>query len=95
MIATTELPPGPEPGGDMKSRSPDELREIASHGIAGGEMFLAASSEIERRARDADAAIHAREEAAVTQRLRMIWLLAALFVVIDALIIAWLLGFSR
>ena len=54
MIATTEFPPGTAPGNDMKSRSCDELRDIVSHGVAGGELFFAASSEIERRAKAAD-----------------------------------------
>jgi len=39
MIATTEFPPGVAPSDEMKSRSCDELREIASHGVAGEKKF--------------------------------------------------------
>ena len=92
MIAT-EFPPGLRPGDDMKGRSCDELREIVSHGIAGGELFFAASSEIERRAQAADEANHQRDAEADSRRREIIWSAAALIGALALLALARVFGF--
>ena len=92
MIATTEFPLGVAPGDEMKSRSCDELREIASHGVAGGDLFFAASSEIERRAKAADDANHAREAETQSRRREIIWSLAALIGALAVLALARVFG---
>jgi len=43
------------------SRSTDELQAIIQRGIQGGETFLAAATEMERRARETNAALRAEE----------------------------------
>jgi len=91
MIAT-EFPPGMAPSDDMTSRSCDELREIVSHGIAGGELFFAASGEIERRAQAADDAIHQRKAEADSRRREIIWTLAALIGSLAILALARVFG---
>ena len=88
MIATTDVPPADE----WRSRSCDDLREIVSHGIAGGDMFFAASSEIERRAREADAANHALEVETESRRRQVVWSLAALIGALAAIGFARLFG---
>ena len=93
MIATTEFAPGMAPSDEMKSRSCDELRDIVSHGVAGGELFFAASSEIERRAKAADDANHAKEAATEFRRREIIWSLAALIGALAILALARVFGF--
>jgi hypothetical protein len=61
-------------------RSTDELQAIIHRGIQGGEIFLAAATEMERRAREADAALRADEvhEVEDHQRLKKMALIALL-----------------
>jgi len=44
-----------------QNRSSDELRAIVQRGVRGGETFFAAAAELERRARESDAALRAEE----------------------------------
>jgi hypothetical protein len=52
---------GPASPAWWRSRSSDELNAIFHRGIQGGDMFIAAAREMERRARDAEAARDAAE----------------------------------
>ncbi len=57
-VPVLETPNSP---GWWQSRSTDELQAIIQRGIQGGETFLAAATEMERRAREQDAALRADE----------------------------------
>lgn len=80
--------PRTEPTGSpawWASRSLAELENYMDRGIAGGDMFFAASAEMERRERSAEAEIRAREaQAARTFRRQRVALLAGGFVLVLA-----------
>ncbi len=64
-----------------QSRSSDELRAIVQRGVQGGELFFAAAAEMERRARQTEAARDAQQEEAVKTSRRLGWELKLLFAV--------------
>jgi len=59
----------------------DELRAIAARGVHGGELYLAAVTELERRAHESEAALEAQKVAAATHRQHQILGLAVLVLV--------------
>jgi hypothetical protein len=73
-----------------EARSADELRAIASRGLHGGDLYFAAMAELERRARDSEAAACARQAEAADGRNRQILLLAVLVTAVTA---AFVLGY--
>lgn len=63
------------------SRSGDELQAIVQRGIQAGDLFIAAASEMERRAKETEAVRDAQQvqEIRTTRRLRWeVWLLLVL-----------------
>ena len=75
-----------------QDRSCEELRAIASRGVHGGDAYFAAVAELERRARDSEAAIAAGESKAAAERRETVITLAILFVALQAALILRLLG---
>ena len=73
----------------------DELRAILHRGVQGGEAFFAAAAELERRAKEANAAVRAAEEHVIEdghQLKKMAWIgLAGLAVAV--ILMGRLLGF--
>ena len=72
----------------------DELRAIAARGVHGGDLYLAAVAELERRAHHSEAALEARKGEAATHRQHQI-LWWAVFVLVAAtafVLIAPMLG---
>ena len=67
-----------------QERSQEELRAIVRRGVQGGDMFFAASHEMERRAREADAARDAERVVEVRTVKRMRWEVYALLVLMAA-----------
>lgn len=72
--------------------SNEELRAIMSRGPLAGDLFFAASAEIERRARESDAAIHAEEERTEIRRQRLLWMMAGLFAAATAVLVLRLMA---
>ena len=64
----------------------DELRAIAARGVHGGDLYLAAVAELERRAHDSEAALERERAAAAAWRERKILWIAALVAVIAAVV---------
>ena len=63
-----------------------ELRAIAARGDHGGDLYLAAVAELERRAHDSEAALESERAAAAARRERQILWIAALIAVGAALV---------
>ena len=81
-----------EPAIALKDRPCDELRAIASRGIHGGDLYFEAAAELERRARDLEAAESAERAKAVALRRQQILLLAILASAVCAGLYARLFG---
>ena len=73
------------------SRSCDELQAILRRGIQGGENFFAAAAEMERRARESEAARDAQQIEAVNTSRRLGWELTLLFVLLGVGLLVLLL----
>lgn len=65
-----------------QGRSSDELQAIVHRGVQAGEMFFAAAAEMERRAREIEAARDAEQVVVVKTSRRLGWELKLLFAVI-------------
>ena len=72
----------------------DELRAIAARGVHGGDLYLAAVAELERRAHDSEAAMQAQKvEAAAHRQHKILWLAVLVLVAATAfVVIAPMLG---
>ena len=68
-----------DPSAMCRASSLDELHTIADRGAHGGDLYFAAAAELERRARESDAAAHAEVERVEKTRQHVVWLIAALF----------------
>jgi hypothetical protein len=94
-LAGTQLP-ADEPGSPAwwRTRSSDELNAIFHRGIQAGDLFIAAATEMERRAREAEAARDAEQAVTVkVARRRPVMLLGALvFASLAAAAVLLLLG---
>ena len=76
---------GPNSQDWWQSRSSDELQAIADRGARAGDLFFAATAEMERRARNAEAELSFEEaKAAATVRSRQIAVVVAALVLILA-----------
>ena len=64
----------------------DELRAIAARGVHGGDLYLAAVAELERRAHDSETALAGERAAAAARRERQILWMAGLIAAIAALV---------
>lgn len=71
---------------DLTHAGCDELRAIAARGDHGGDLYLAAVAELERRAHDSEAALEHERAATAARRERQILWVAALIAVIAALV---------
>ncbi|MFL6729175.1 MAG: hypothetical protein ACJ8E3_06395 [Sphingomicrobium sp.] len=67
-----------EPAIALRDRPCDELRAIASRGIHGGDLYFEAAAELERRARNLEAAESAERAKTVALRRQQMFLLAIL-----------------
>ena len=72
---------------DLVRAGCDELRAIAARGVHGGDLYLTAVAELERRAHDSEAALESERAAAAARRERQILWMAALIAVGTALVI--------
>jgi hypothetical protein len=68
-----------DPSAICRTCSLDDLHTIADRGAHGGDLYFAAAAELERRAKESDAAAHAQVERAEKSRQHVVWLIAALF----------------
>jgi hypothetical protein len=78
-----------------QGRSSDELQAIVHRGVQGGEIFFAAAAEMERRAREANAASDVQQVQAVKTSRRLGWELKALFVLLALAALALLVLLLR
>ena len=76
----------------LESQSCDELREIASRGAHGGELYFAAVKELERRAHDTETALETEKETVAERRRERIWWLALLIGALSLVAIARVFG---
>jgi hypothetical protein len=68
-----------DPSAICRTWSLDELHTITNRGVHGGDLYFAAAAELERRAKECDAAVHAEEKRVEKTRQHIVWLVAALF----------------
>lgn len=81
----------PEDPNSCHGRSADELRAITGRGFHAGDLYFAAAAELERRARDSDAATHAQQAQAAARRQQTILLVAVLVTAATAMLVLRLL----
>jgi hypothetical protein len=80
-----------DPSALCRGCSLDELHTIANRGAHGGDLYFAAAAELERRAKESDAAAHAEQERVEETRQHLVWLVAASFA-LATMIALWLAG---
>jgi hypothetical protein len=78
-----------------QSRSSDELQAIVHRGIKGGDAFFAAAAEMERRAKEANAATDVQQVAAIKTSRRLGWELKLLFALLALAALAALILLVR
>ena len=77
----------------LKDLPCDELRAIVGRGVHGGDLYFEAAAELDRRARDLEAAESASKAKSASFRRRQIFLLAILASACCAALYAKLFGF--